>query len=305
MTDPVTIQKIALHHLEIWVEAGDRIPNDDYNKAAAIIAKQIQSGGELKFHVVKFALSAFEDLFPVDLCSLVVKYLSVADRINIIRKLNKFWKQIVGKLKLEDLCSTKLTIREIDIIFESWKVGIWLDQQAYEWKDLGVTEKYWRHIYKTENTNRHLNSLVNFKCLGVDKIWHSVLNNLGCYFVVRGWVYDGETEFVINEIAETWLRGIRPLHEEYQDALDYESPEEEIVISPSTHFYKAAELTFLNQQPKKSWSIIRHENGLYESKLNLYLILEVYASSEMETKLKKMKKDKYTEKGSFIDLTVE
>eukprot|EP01084_Bolivina_argentea_P068605 124871_1 len=214
---------LALTTVSSWIQQGNKIPNGDYNRAIELLASKWGRGEDVRFEICRLSLTAIEELLPVNFCSSLVKYFTTAEKINVIRKLNKIWKIYVGQLKLADLGGVKLTIQSITQIKNDGKFGIFLNQKVYGWIDFGCNEKYWTNVFKSSNTKRMKMGIQNFKCRAADKLWEDALKKLGCLFYVRGWVLDDDVQLIVIQFAETMLRGIRNQESEYSDAEKYES----------------------------------------------------------------------------------
>ncbi len=281
----------ALTTLSSWIQQGNTIPNGDYNRAMELLESKCADGDDMRFEICRLSLTAIEELLPVNFCASLVEYFTTGEKINVLRKLNQTWKQYVGELKLADLGGEKLTIQTIKKIKHDGKFGIFLNQNVYKWIDFGCNEEYWTNIFKSSNIKRKKIAVRNFKCRAADKLWEHALKKLGCLFPVRGWVVDDDVPLVVMDIAETMLRGIRNQESEYSEAEKYESPSESsrhkqyVSKYQDDAFYKKRNLVFLNNAPKTPWYIIRQENGWYESKLDFFLILEVYVNSNMKKEL--------------------
>ncbi len=93
----------ALNTLTHWVQQGNTIPNHDYNKAIQVIASKYNRIGvhQIQFAILRIALDPLEKILPDCICASLIPYFNTADKINIIRKLNKYWKKIVGHLTIK------------------------------------------------------------------------------------------------------------------------------------------------------------------------------------------------------------
>ncbi len=301
--DQYSLQQLSCEKIRHWIQQGWNVPNNDYNKAMRILQQKFQSKSPISYQLLTFSLCAIEDILCDALCRLLTKYFNIEDKINTIKPLNKYWQSLIGAYSLKDLCSLHLNIQNISKIITDQRCAIYLNQNQYKWSNFGYNKKYWKNIWKSCNTPLLEKGLSNFTCTGCDAIWTTLFQQLQCFFILRGWICDDDNELVVIQIGETILRGIRPQEEEYEESTQYESPDsdhEEFIVG-STSLYKARNLIFLNKKPKIPWSIIRHENGWYESKLDFYLILEIYTSHQMQQKLRSIQKDLINTK--IIDLT--
>ncbi len=273
------IRQSALHIIQKW--HGRQIVPMNFNKAISIIESKLKDNDKSAENIqeIKWYICPLEFLLNDDVCTTIMGFIHCAEKTTKICKLNKYWNTKIGKLPISEAFK-HIRISKLQRIINAQRLGIFLIH-PYSWKEIGYNKQIWDDIYKIENVTRIKDALSAFTCEDSDKSWEDMLQLMKCKYRIRGWFDDEDSTFIVYDIGETILRGIRPLEDEYKEALEYQSPDSDNEDEDESPMYKKIDLNFINNKPKQSWSIIRNAGGWYETKNDFYLVLEVYINDRM------------------------
>ncbi len=219
----VDIRTSALNIIKNWNSI--KCIQMDFNKAMEILQSRLDKDKSTEFDDIKWLICPLETLLHDDVCMAIIGFLTIDEKSRCMAKLNKFWYQKIDKLKFKEAFNGLLPDQIVEII-DMERFAIWLHHR-YKWYELGYNERVWADIFKNENVMRLKEALSAFQCVGEDKIWQDMLIVFKCKYMVRGWFDDGEYEFIVHELGETILRGIRPQSEEYEEAKEYYSSDDD------------------------------------------------------------------------------
>ncbi len=241
---------------------------------------------------LKYEILPIELLIDEGGINVIVEFLNVA-LLYLFSRVNRYWNKCISKLNIyQNLLSgsQKQKIKKYN------KFGIFL-KHRYSWDEIGMDPKSWALVMRRDEKLEK--TMASFKCLGNDTIWNrfiSELQQLDCVdYCLRGYFWYENKAFIVIDIAGTVLRGIRPGHDEYHDALGYRSCSSGSDSSCSSGssgigsndgydhkktdkrdlLYIQYGLYFINDKPDRAWNILTEQSGWYETKNDLYLILEV------------------------------